>query len=52
VTYKPAGLPAVISGLLIRPEIRWDTDLGGQKAFNGNTANSQVTLASDFVLTF
>jgi hypothetical protein len=50
VTYKPAGLPDVISGLLIRPEIRWDTDLGGAKAFEGN--NSQVTIASDVVLTF
>ncbi len=50
VTYKPAGLPDLISGLLIRPEVRWDTDLGGTKAFGGN--NSQVTLASDFVLTF
>jgi Putative beta-barrel porin-2, OmpL-like. bbp2 len=50
VTYKPSGLPDIISGLLIRPEVRWDTDLGGQKAFGGN--NAQVTLASDFVLTF
>jgi hypothetical protein len=50
VTYKPAGLPDVISGLLIRPEIRWDTDLGGARAFEGN--NSQVTIASDVVLTF
>jgi hypothetical protein len=50
VTYKPSGLPAPISGLLIRPEVRWDTDLGGQKAFGGN--NAQVTIASDVVLTF
>jgi hypothetical protein len=50
VTYKPAGLPDVISGLLSRPEIRWDTDLGGARAFEGN--NSQVTIASDVVLTF
>jgi hypothetical protein len=52
VTWKPAGLPDVISGLLIRPEVRWDTDLGGTKAFNSGKDNSQVTLASDFVLTF
>jgi hypothetical protein len=52
VTYKPPGLPPVISGLLIRPEIRWDTDLGGTKAFNGHQDNSQVTIASDVVLTF
>jgi len=52
VTYKPAGLPPVISGLLIRPEVRWDTDLGGARAFNGNKDNSQFTIASDVVLTF
>lgn len=52
VTYKPPGLPPAISGLLIRPEIRWDTDLGGTKAFNGGKDNAQVTIASDVVLTF
>jgi hypothetical protein len=52
VTYKPSGLPPIISGLLIRPEIRWDTDLGGADAFNGGTAQSSFTAASDVVLTF
>jgi hypothetical protein len=52
VTYKPANMPAPISGLLIRPEIRWDTDLGGARAFNSNKDNSSFTLASDVVLTF
>jgi Putative beta-barrel porin-2, OmpL-like. bbp2 len=52
VTYKPSGLPPIISGLMIRPEIRWDTDLGGASAFNGGTANSSFTAASDVVLTF
>jgi putative OmpL-like beta-barrel porin-2 len=52
VTYKPPGLPPVISGLLIRPEARWDTDLGGESAFNGGRANESFTLASDVVLTF
>jgi hypothetical protein len=52
VTWKPAGLPDVVSGLLIRPEIRWDTDLGGARAFNSHKDNASVTLASDFVLTF
>jgi hypothetical protein len=52
VTYKPSGLPPVVSGLLIRPEIRWDTDLGGARAYNSNKDNSQVTLAGDVVLTF
>ena len=52
VTYKPAGLPPVISGLMIRPEVRWDVDLGGARAFNSNKDNESVTLASDVVLTF
>jgi hypothetical protein len=50
ITYKPADLPAPISGLMIRPEIRWDTDLAGARAFHGD--NSSVTIASDVVLTF
>ena len=52
VTYKPADLPAPITGLLIRPEVRWDTDLGGARAFNSNKDNSPFTIASDIVLTF
>ncbi len=58
VTYKPAGLPAPISGLLIRPEIRYDTTLDGVKAFNGPSATGAgkdtgvLTIAADFVLTF
>ena len=52
VTYKPPGLPDSISGLLIRQEVRWETDLGGARAFNSNKDNSQVTIASDVVLTF
>ncbi len=52
VTYKPADLPAPVSGLLIRPEIRYDRDLGGNRAFNGNRSNGSLTMASDMVLTF
>ncbi|HTC12496.1 MAG TPA: outer membrane beta-barrel protein [Acetobacteraceae bacterium] len=58
VTYKPAGLPAPISALLIRPEIRYDTTLNGVKAFNGPSTTGAgkdtgvLTLAADFVLTF
>jgi hypothetical protein len=58
VTYKPAGLPAPISGLLIRPEIRYDTTLNNVKAFNGPSTTGAgkdtgvFTLAADFVLTF
>jgi len=52
VTFKPADMPAPISGLLIRPEVRWDTDLGGARAFNSNKDNESFTIASDVVLTF
>jgi hypothetical protein len=58
VTYKAAGLPAPISGLLIRPEIRYDTTLNGVNAFNGPSATGAgkdtgvLTIAADFVLTF
>ncbi len=52
VTYKPANMPPVISGLLIRPEVRYDRDLGNDKAFNSNKDNGSFTIASDAVLTF
>ena len=58
VTYKPAGLPAPIAGLLIRPEIRYDTTLNGVKAFNGPSATGAgkdtgvFTIAADFILQF
>jgi hypothetical protein len=52
VTYKPADMPAPISGLMIRPEVRYDRDLGGNKAYNSNKDNGSFTIASDIVLTF
>jgi hypothetical protein len=52
VTFKPADMPAPISGLLVRPEVRYDRDLGGNKAFNSNKDNGSFTIASDIVLTF
>ncbi|HUB13295.1 MAG TPA: outer membrane beta-barrel protein [Acetobacteraceae bacterium] len=52
MTFKP-NLPAPITGLLIRPELRVDSALTGGHPFGTNaTASSQVTIASDFVLTF
>jgi hypothetical protein len=51
VTYKP-NLPAPITGLLIRPEIRWDSALNGTKAFDDGTRTNAFTIAADFVLTF
>jgi len=52
LTFKPS-LPAPITGLLIRPELRVDDALSGGHPFGSNmNASSQVTIASDFVLTF
>ncbi|MDE2575966.1 MAG: porin [Rhodospirillales bacterium] len=51
VTYKPA-LPAPVSGLLIRPELRYDTALNNVKPFNGGRDRGAFTIASDFVLGF
>jgi Putative beta-barrel porin-2, OmpL-like. bbp2 len=57
VTWKP-DLPSPITGLLVRPEIRWDHAFTDNKPFNNNppfntkgTANS-FTFGTDFVLTF
>ncbi|HUN40937.1 MAG TPA: outer membrane beta-barrel protein [Acetobacteraceae bacterium] len=52
MTFKP-NLPAPITGLLIRPEVRFDDAFGGGHPF-GTTMNAstQVTFAADFVLTF
>jgi hypothetical protein len=53
VTYKPAlsdfNLPGV---LMIRPEIRYDTALTGNKPYNGGKDSGAFTIGSDFVLTF
>ena len=52
VTYKPADVPAPISGLLIRPEIRYDHALTNNKPYNGGKDAGSFTIASDVVLTF
>ncbi|HTW69459.1 MAG TPA: outer membrane beta-barrel protein [Acetobacteraceae bacterium] len=52
MTFKP-NLPAPITGLLIRPELRVDNALSGGHPFGTSmNAYTQVTIASDFVLTF
>ena len=55
VTWKP-DLPKPISGLLIRPEIRYDTALerasGSPQPFNNGKDNNSVTIATDIVLSF
>ena len=57
VTWKPA-VPAPVTGLLVRPEIRWDHAFTDNKPFNNNPpanskgTNNAFTFGADFVLTF
>ena len=52
MTFKP-NLPKPVTGLLIRPELRIDHAFGGAHPFGSNfNGQTQVTFASDFVLTF
>ena len=51
VTFKPT-LPAPVTGLLIRPELRVDDAMSGGHPFGNGNATTAVTIASDFVLTF
>ena len=50
VTWKPA-LPAPITGLAIRPEVRWDHAFTNNHPFNAQVDNNSVTLGVDAVLT-
>jgi outer membrane receptor protein involved in Fe transport len=49
---KPDGLPGMIQGLTIRPEVRYDRGLAGAPAFGGRplTAKDQVTFGADVVV--
>jgi hypothetical protein len=51
VTYKPE-LPAPVSNLMIRPEIRYDRALNGSRPFNGGRDNGAFTFGTDVVLRF
>ncbi len=51
VTYKP-DVPAPISGLLLRPEVRYDRSLADTHPYNRGNDNGSFTVASDIVLTF
>jgi len=51
VTWKP-NVPAPVTGLLVRPEVRWDHAFTGNHPFNAQTDNNAVTLGVDAVLTF
>jgi hypothetical protein len=56
VTYKP-NVPPPLTGLMIRPEVRYDQSLGGKKVFNpsGPTTfrdTGAFTVGTDLVVTF
>ena len=51
VTFKP-NLPAPVSTLMLRPELRYDRALNGSRPFNGGRDNGALTLAADLVLGF
>jgi hypothetical protein len=50
-TYKPT-LPAPVSTLLLRPELRYDYALNGTKPYNGGKDSGAFTISADFVLGF
>ncbi len=54
INWKPAGLPKMIDGTTLRPEIRYDSLLSGGKFYDGDTKSDQVTIGFDIVapLTF
>lgn len=51
LTWKPT-LPAPVSTLMIRPELRYDRALNGSHPFNGGRDNGAFTAAADLVLGF
>ena len=51
-SYKPAGLPSVISGLMLRPELRYDRALNNSRPFDDGRDKGSVTISADAVLTF
>ena len=52
VTYKPAGMPAALSTVMFRPEIRYDRTLDGARPFNDGRSRDMVTLAADAIVGF
>ncbi len=51
ISWKPP-VPAPVSGLLIRPEVRWDHAFTDNHPFNAQRDDNAVTLGADAVLTF
>ncbi len=51
-TYKPAGMPARLGTVMLRPEIRYDRTLNDSRPFDGGRDRGVVTLSADAVLGF
>jgi Putative beta-barrel porin-2, OmpL-like. bbp2 len=51
VTIKPP-VPRPFTGLMIRPEVRYDTSLNGTAPFDQNTSRNQWTIGFDALLEF
>jgi len=58
LTYKP-DVPAAVTGLILRPEVRWDHAFDSYRAFNSNYKAfgqkgtlDNITFSGDVVLTF
>jgi hypothetical protein len=49
---KPPGVPPTFDGLVIRPEIRYDTSLNGTTPFGAGTKSSQFTFGGDIIIPF
>src|SRR5271166_4098857 len=53
LTWKPPGLPGWMAGLMVRPELRLDAQLGGPTpVYNGFTDRVTATGATDVILQF
>ena len=46
----PEGLPAMLTGTVIRPEVRFDSTLNGVKAYNNTTSAGQISAGLDVVI--
>jgi hypothetical protein len=52
VSWKPAGMPAPLTGVILRPEIRYDRALNNSKPYDDGTDRGSVTLAADVIIQF
>ncbi len=52
VSYKPAGMPAPLTGLILRPEIRYDRALNNSRPYDDGTDRGAVTLSADAIIQF